>query len=459
MIFIIITWPDCQPYYIGVFHLPSVDKISHCSIQLAKLCYNLHIMATQDQVPTNEVNPTPTSHEDQTLRTGELREVSPGHFEISVDTDIDRAIETQAAKIMEQIGRLDFEGIPPSIGEASRRSIERAERGARESIADILGSDEDIEAALGGLESSANLPLQKSYSSEAYADTLRPAPAGIESATIKVTDEGYLELPNEILTAELIARGFEPEVIEKIHSILQRELGDKYNEEMTINEVNKFLPAFVDFRKSIAAGMAESIVASHMIPAIRKALPKYKTLISGQGSKTERQMLVNEVIPDSWQTAEMRQQLTKGDQLAVMADLQETLGNVRLKSFLESLPKGITGNASIMQNLFSEESSSRLESALKKSPKDVVSLLIKTAKIAREKPYIIPRMLKAESFDTVKLLLDTYSIGTALGRSESLEAELNKIIDLSEPKTEDLKPQNADSTLRRSFRATYQAAE
>lgn len=428
------------------------------------LCYNNSIMESQEPKPS-------TVETSSQVETNEPREVAPGVYELTVE-DGAKQIERQAGNDLETVDRMQLEGVPAEVGEEARAKLKAAEGEARKSIAEIVGIQEnDVDAAFA--EISERQPDQvpasgetpKSYAPEAFAETIRP-PAEAPSLKVEQREE-YPELPSGLLDEHVIKKDLNADTVQQIDQILREEMGDKYNANMTTHEAVIFASAFDQFQAEISKGVDINIAKSHLLPKIKEALPRHKTIVQESGSDVEAIAQVNAALPDSWQTKEIRDSLERGEQLPALATIQANVGTENLKTFLDNLPLSIVKDKQLMQSIFNPENASRLSVALSESSQETSELLLKTAKIAKEKPYIIPRILRAESLQTVKMLLENYSLGMALGKSAELEQELGQIIDLNPPKAEtaaqelaksaETKPDVAEA--RKTLRAGYIAAE
>ncbi|MBD3281116.1 hypothetical protein GF391_00005, partial [Candidatus Uhrbacteria bacterium] len=391
-------------------------------------------------------------------------EVAPGVYELTV-TEAVGSVEKQAKKDVTAVEGMQLEGVPAEVSEEARTKLEAE---ARQSIAEIVGiQEEDVDAAFAEVapaqtdEAPVSEEVPKSYSPEAFADTIRPA---AEAPSLKVEQqEEYPDLPSSILTEKILAKDMDAKTVEQIDQMLREEMGDRYNDDMTAHEAAVFASAFDKIQRELSKGVDINIVTSHLLPELQEKLPRHQTIVHESGSGSEAIAQVNAALPDAWQTKEIRDSLAQGEQLPALAEIRANIGTENLKTFLEDMPKSIAADKRLMQTLFSQENAPRLSAALAENPQETSELLLKTAKIAKDKPHIIPRMLRAESLQTVKMLLDNYSLGMALGRSAELERELGQIIDLNPPKAETAAQELAETgeqasgpaEVRRTLRAGY----
>jgi hypothetical protein len=381
-------------------------------------------------------NETPASEPLPTTEAlpGSPVEVSPGVYELTVENTVaeaDQAFAVTEARLAGAVNLSESAGIDSA---ELKKSLETSEAKARAELSKVLTASE-IDAAFSDLESI----VPEAPKSIEYADTLKLENADTlqiqsrdETPSIKIeASEEYPVLPNQYLTELVVGKGLDGKLVSEIDGLLQKEMGDIYNPDMTSNQVPVIERGISQIAKAKQLGMSEAVIAG-IVQDMRKEVPPQSLQTLG-GSQMEKIMAVNTILPDSWQTAKMRNQLTAGDQLPVLADLQEKLGNEQVSAFLKALPKAITDDEAMMKALFSKESLSGLSSALQ-STEDLPEALLKIAKLAKNKPYIIQRSLKNESFQTVKALLDSYSLGAALAKPDVLERELKRIIDFTEPK-------------------------
>jgi len=416
-------------------------------------------MALKDQTHGSESHHARPSAEVQTIRSGELREIEPGHFEITVAHDAEMAIEAQAAEALQKINRLNsIEGVPAELGESSRRSIELVKNGARESLAEILGSDEDIEAALGSLSAEESDAPPKSYASEVFQDTLKTSEMNIESPTIRLEQaEDFPELPSQGLTDAILHSGIDAGRVIEIDKLLRSRMSNKYNREMASNQIPAFITGFKNINKALDLEMSDAII-SGLIGDLEKVVPIPELKLTG-GSQMERRMAVNTALPDSWQTKEIRDQLAIGQKLDVLADLQNRFGNEKLAGFLSALPEYLVKNSNVMSELFSKESGRRLAALMEIYPdiSTVPEVLAKLSKIITTKPYLIPRILSSAAFPTIEQNLASFARGGAMQSSDTLELMLGQFIDTKPPIEEPIATKGPAE--RRSLRATFRAAE